>query len=68
MKKFNGSPFVGMMIAAALVYPGFVDGTVAKTFAESGGLSLFGIPFSVPTAGYGSSVMPIIAITAFAAF
>ena len=41
MKKFNGSPFVGMMIAAALVYPGFVDGTVAKTFAESGGLSLF---------------------------
>ncbi|MDU0398841.1 PTS system beta-glucoside-specific EIIBCA component [Lactococcus lactis] len=68
MKKFNGSPFVGMMIAAALVYPGFVDGTVAKIFAESGGLSLFGIPFSVPTAGYGSSVMPIIAITAFAAF
>lgn len=68
MKKFNGSPFVGMMIAAALVYPGFVDGTVAKTFAESVGLSLFGIPFSVPTAGYGSSVMPIIAITAFAAF
>lgn len=68
MKKFNGSPFVGMMIAAALVYPGFLDGTVAKTFAESGGLSLFGIPFSVPTAGYGSSVMPIIAITAFAAF
>ncbi|KSU03254.1 PTS system beta-glucoside-specific IIB/C/A component [Lactococcus lactis subsp. lactis] len=68
MKKFNGSPFVGMMIGAALVYPGFVDGTVAKTFAESGGLSLFGIPFSVPTAGYGSSVMPIIAITAFAAF
>lgn len=68
MKKFNGSPFVGMMIAAALVYPGFVDGTVAKTFASHGGLNVFGIPFSVPAAGYGSSVMPIIAITAFAAF
>ena len=68
MKKFNGSPFVGMMIAAALVYPGFVDGAVTKTFAESGGLNFFGIPFSVPAAGYGSSVMPIIAITAFAAF
>lgn len=68
MKKFKGSPFVGMMIAAALVYPGFVDGSVAKTFAENGGLSFFGIPFSVPVAGYGSSVMPIIAITAFAAF
>ncbi|MFK4901228.1 beta-glucoside-specific PTS transporter subunit IIABC [Lactococcus petauri] len=68
MKKFNGSPFVGMLIAAALVYPGFVDGSVTKTFAESGGLNFFGIPFSVPAAGYGSSVMPIIAITAFAAF
>ena len=68
MKKFNGSPFVGMMIAAALVYPGFVDGAITKTFAESGGLNFFGIPFSVPPAGYGSSVMPIIAITAFAAF
>ena len=66
--EFNGSPFVGMMIAAALVYPGFVDGSVTKTFAESGGLDFFGIPFSVPAAGYGSSVMPIIAITAFAAF
>ncbi|WP_081168593.1 beta-glucoside-specific PTS transporter subunit IIABC [Lactococcus garvieae] len=68
MKKFKGSPFVGMMIAAALVYPGFVDGAITKTFAESGGLNFFGIPFSVPPAGYGSSVMPIIAITAFAAF
>lgn len=68
MKKFKGSPFVGMLIATALVYPGFVDGTVAQTFAESGGLNFFGIPFSVPAAGYGSSVMPIIAITAFAAF
>ena len=31
-------------------------------------MNFFGIPFSVPTAGYASSVMPIIAIAAFAAF
>ena len=68
MKKFKGSPFLGMMIAAALVYPGFLDGTITETFAKTGGLNLFGIPFSVPAAGYGSTVMPIIAITAFAAF
>ncbi|RZI48060.1 beta-glucoside-specific PTS transporter subunit IIABC [Lactococcus kimchii] len=68
MKKFRGSPFVGMMIATALVYPGFLDGSITATFAKSGGLDLFGIPFSVPAAGYGSTVMPIIAITAFAAF
>ena len=66
MKKFNGSPFVGMMIAAALVYPGFVDGAIVKTFTS--GLNFFGIPFSVPASGYGSTVMPIIAITALAAF
>lgn len=68
MKKFGGSPFLGMMIATSLVYTGFIDGSAAATFAESGGLSFFGIPFSIPMAGYGSTVMPIIAATAFAAF
>ncbi|MGX7197561.1 beta-glucoside-specific PTS transporter subunit IIABC [Enterococcus olivae] len=68
MNKFGGSPFVGMMIASSLVYTGFIDGSIAGQFAESGGLDFFGIPFSVPTAGYGSTVMPIIASTAFAAF
>lgn len=68
MKKFGGSPFLGMMIASSLVYTGFIDGSATTTFAEAGGLNFFGIPFSIPAAGYGSTVMPIIAATAFAAF
>ena len=68
MKKFGGSPFVGMMIASSLVYTGFIDGSAAAKFAESGGLNFFGIPFSIPLAGYGSTVMPIIAAAAFASF
>ncbi|WP_206912556.1 PTS system, beta-glucoside-specific IIA component [Enterococcus sp. DIV0840] len=68
MKKFGGSPFLGMMIASSLVYTGFIDGSATAAFAESGGLNFFGIPFSIPVAGYGSTVMPIIAATAFAAF
>ncbi|MCB5952605.1 beta-glucoside-specific PTS transporter subunit IIABC [Enterococcus sp. BWT-B8] len=67
MKKFGGSPFLGMMIASSLVYTGFIDGSATAVFAESGGLNFFGIPFSIPAAGYGSTVMPIIASTAFAA-
>lgn len=67
MKKFGGSTFLGMLIASSLVYPGFLDGSITATFAEAGGLNFFGIPFSVPTAGYASSVMPIIAMTAVAA-
>ena len=68
MKKFGGSPFLGMMIAAALVYKGFLDGSAAAKFAETGGMHFFGIPFSIPVAGYGSTVMPIIGATAFASF
>ena len=68
MKKFGGSPFLGMMIASSLVYTKFIDGRAPAFFAESGGLNFFGIPFSIPAAGYGSTVMPIIAATAFAAF
>ncbi len=68
MNKFGGSPFVGMMIASSLVYTGFIDGSATATFLEGGGLDFFGIPFSIPAAGYGSTVMPIIASTALAAF
>lgn len=68
MKKFGGSPFLGMMIASSLVYTGFIDGAATAAFAESGGLNFFGIPFTIPVAGYGSTVMPIIASTAFCAF
>lgn len=68
MKKFGGSPFVGMMIASSLLYKGFIDGSATAAFAENGGLNFFGIPFSIPAAGYGSTVMPIIASAAFVAF
>lgn len=68
MKKFGGSPFLGMLIASSIVYPGFLDGSATAQFAEAGGLNFFGIPFSIPPAGYGSTVMPIIAAAAFAAF
>lgn len=68
MKKFGGSPFLGMMIATSLVYTGFIDGSATAQFAEAGGLNFFGVPFSLPAAGYGSTVMPIIASAAFAAF
>src|SRR5699024_1417602 len=68
MKKFGGSPFLGMMIASSLVYTDFINGVVNTKFVEAGGLNFFGLPFSVPEAGYGSTVMPIIASTAFCAF
>ena len=67
MKKFGGTPFLGMMIASALVYKGFIDGSATAQLAETGGMHFFGIPFSIPVAGYGSTVMPIIGSTAFAA-
>mgnify|MGYP003600575274 CR=1 FL=1 len=68
MKKFGGSPFLGMMLASSLVYTGFIDGSATKLFDPSGGLYFFSIPFSIPAAGYGSTVMPIIAATAFGAY
>lgn len=67
MKKFGGSPFLGMMIASSLVYKGFIDGSATKGFAESGGLDFFGIPFSLPGSGYGSTIMPMIAAAGLAA-
>jgi PTS system beta-glucosides-specific IIC component len=67
MKKFGGTPFLGMMIASALVYKGFIDGSATAQLSETGGMHFFGIPFSIPVAGYGSTVMPIIGSTAFAA-
>ncbi|MCL1935766.1 MAG: PTS transporter subunit EIIC [Defluviitaleaceae bacterium] len=65
MKKFKGTPFIGMMIATALVYPGFLDGSATATFGQ---LDFFGIPFSIPMAGYASTVMPIIASAAFGSY
>ena len=67
MKKFGGSPFLGMMIASSMVYKGFIDGSATKTFEAAGGMDFFGIPFSIPAAGYGSTVMPMIAAAALAA-
>lgn len=68
MKKFGGSPFLGMMLATSLVYTGFIDGSATTLFEPTGGLHFFSIPFSLPAAGYGSTVMPIIAATAFGAY
>lgn len=68
MKKFGGSPFLGMMLASALLYTGFIDASIVEQFATSGGLNFFEIPFSLPSSGYANTVMPIIASTAFAAF
>lgn len=67
MKKFGGPPFLGMMIASSMVYKGFIDGSATKTFEAAGGMDFFGIPFSIPAAGYGSTVMPMIAAAALAA-
>jgi PTS system beta-glucosides-specific IIC component len=67
-RKFKLPEFTALALAASLVYKGFIDGSAVKQFAETGGMHFFGIPFSIPLAGYGSTVMPIIGSTAFAAF
>lgn len=68
-KKFGSSEFIGMTLGIALTYPSMVNitagsalGTVlANTpFAMSYYTTIFGIPVIMPTAGYTSSVIPII--------
>ena len=68
-KKFKGNHFIGMAIGAALVHPAMlmfhnVDiGTVfTGTIFEMPYQSTFiGLPVMIPTSGYPSSVVPIIA-------
>lgn len=73
MKKFGGTPFLGMAIGAALVHPslvGIADGETIRTlfsgtFLESSiQISFLGIP--VVLMSYTSSVVPIIFATYFA--
>ncbi|MFV0362557.1 MAG: beta-glucoside-specific PTS transporter subunit IIABC [Suipraeoptans sp.] len=69
-EKFKGNKFIGMAIACALVYPSMIAlgsaepiGTLfAGTMFETAYQSTFlGIPLIIPTSGYPSSVIPIIA-------
>ncbi len=72
MKKFGGTPMLGATLGAVLVYPFFAGlagaepistlfaGTSYQLNVQS---SIFGIPLIMPMSGYGSSVIPIIAIT-----
>lgn len=74
-KKFNMNQFAGMAIAFALVYPGIaalVPNNVAEgtkvlgtlftgtMFESAYHITFLGIPVLLPTAGYGSTVLPII--------
>lgn len=74
MKKFGGTPFLGMAIAAALVHPslsGISDGESIMTlfsgtvFESDIQIAFLGIP--VVLMDYASSVVPIIIATFFAA-
>ncbi|SNZ17162.1 PTS system beta-glucoside-specific IIA component, Glc family /PTS system beta-glucoside-specific IIB component, Glc family /PTS system beta-glucoside-specific IIC component, Glc family [Terribacillus aidingensis] len=73
MKKFGGSPFIGMAIGAALVYPnlsGLTAGDPLYTlfsgtlFESPVHITFLGIPVILMT--YSSSVIPIILATYFA--
>src|SRR5690606_32394409 len=76
MKKFGGTPFLGMLIATALVYPaldpsGFTGGEPLYTlfagtvFESPVYIEFLGIPVILMT--YSMSVIPIIISTFFAA-
>jgi PTS system beta-glucosides-specific IIC component len=68
-KKLNLSPFIGMAIGAALVYPsitGFAEGEALYTLFQGSllespvALEFLGIPVMLPAAGYGTTVIPVI--------
>ncbi|MBU8567698.1 beta-glucoside-specific PTS transporter subunit IIABC [Virgibacillus pantothenticus] len=75
MKKFGGTPFLGMLIAGALVYPALDPGAQAgeplytlfagTLFESPVHIEFFGIPIILMT--YAMSVIPIILSTFFAA-
>jgi len=76
-EKFKCNKFIAMAIAAALCYPAMVGltggealGTLfanSEHFATSYYSTFLKIPVLIPTSGYPSSVMPIIASVYFAA-
>ncbi|MBZ2099198.1 beta-glucoside-specific PTS transporter subunit IIABC [Streptococcus mitis] len=57
-RKFKMNEFTGLAIAAALVYPN-LEASV-KALGEAGVANFFGIPLSLPTGGYLSTVIPAI--------
>ncbi len=76
MKKFGGTPMIGALIGAILIYPdinALASSEALSTMFEGSMFAadvkayLFGIPLIVPMSGYTSSVLPIIAINALAA-
>lgn len=76
MKKFGGTPMLGAAIGATLVYPAITALAGAESsyvlfentvFASQVKASYLGLPLILPTGGYGSSVLPIIAINFFSA-
>lgn len=76
MKKFGGTPMLGALIGAILVYPDItalagapsVQTLLGETmFAADVKAYLFGAPLVFPMSGYASSVVPIIAINFLAA-
>lgn len=75
-KKLSLSPFIGMAIGGALVYPsmaGLSGGETLYTLFEGTVLAspvvleFLGIPVILPQGGYGSTVIPIILAVLFAA-
>ncbi|MBF0699968.1 beta-glucoside-specific PTS transporter subunit IIABC [Streptococcus danieliae] len=57
-RKFKVNEFTALAIGAALVYPSLPG--VVEGVTEAGLNRIFGIPFSLPTGGYYSTVLPAI--------
>lgn len=57
-RKFKVNEFTALAIGAALVYPSLQG--VVEGLTEAGLNRIFGIPFSLPTGGYYSTVLPAI--------
>lgn len=73
-RKFGLNTMVGMVIGAALCYPGIQASALASMYPDGAAHSLFGLPayetfLGIPwvAGNYTSSVMPVIFIVAFAA-
>lgn len=68
-KKFKCNPYLGMSIAAALLYPAMVGLETTGTLFEGTLMALdykttfLGIPVVYPKSGYASSVVPILVAT-----
>lgn len=73
-KKFKCNPYLGMAIAAALLYPAMVNLKATGVIFEGNPVlqmntvtTFFGIPIIIPKSGYASSVVPILIATGIGA-